>query len=205
MKYQIVSKFSLILSASIALSVSAQNLKTSDGKPVRNSFGECWRTSSWTPANASPECDGAIVQAAVKPTHHVEHTTTPKSVPAQVHSKSIQSEKLILDAETTFDFNKAVLLRSGKIALDKFIQDYKNSNIQSVTATGYTDSIGSDAYNKKLSLKRAQAVKAYLVSKGINKNLITIEGLGKSNPVAPNTTEQGRAKNRRVEIQIKLK
>jgi OOP family OmpA-OmpF porin len=110
-----------------------------------------------------------------------------------------------LGAETTFDFNKAVLQRSGKIALDKFIQDYKNSNIQSVTATGYTDSIGSDAYNKKLSLKRAQAVKAYLVSKGINKNLITIEGLGKSNPVAPNTTEQGRAKNRRVEIQIKLK
>jgi OOP family OmpA-OmpF porin len=71
-----------------------------------------------------------------------------------------------------------------------------------VIAIGHTDSIGSNAYNQKLSLRRASAVKAYLVSKGIEANRIYTEGKGETQPVADNRTKEGRAKNRRVEIEV---
>ncbi len=67
---------------------------------------------------------------------------------------------------------------------------------------GHTDSIGTDAYNQKLSVRRAEAVKAYLVSKGIEKNRVYTEGKGKKQPIASNATKEGRAKNRRVEIEV---
>ena len=67
---------------------------------------------------------------------------------------------------------------------------------------GHTDSVGSDAYNQKLSVKRSDAVKAYLVTKGIEKNRVYTEGKGEKQPVADNKTAAGRSKNRRVEIEV---
>jgi OOP family OmpA-OmpF porin len=71
-----------------------------------------------------------------------------------------------------------------------------------VIAIGHTDSIGSDAYNQKLSVRRAESVKAYLVSKGVEPNRIYTEGKGEKQPVASNKTKDGRQKNRRVEIEV---
>ena len=71
-----------------------------------------------------------------------------------------------------------------------------------VIAVGHTDSVGTDKYNNKLSQRRADAVKAYLVSKGIEPNRIYTEGKGEKQPVADNKTSEGRAKNRRVEIEV---
>ena len=76
------------------------------------------------------------------------------------------------------------------------------STLEVIIAIGHTDSIGSDAYNLKLSVRRAEAVKAYLVSKGIEPNRIYTEGKGKAQPIADNRTAEGRAKNRRVEIEV---
>ena len=71
-----------------------------------------------------------------------------------------------------------------------------------IIAVGHTDSVGNDAYNQKLSVRRAESVKAYLVTKGIEKNRIYTEGKGEKQPVADNKTKEGRAKNRRVEIEV---
>ena len=78
----------------------------------------------------------------------------------------------------------------------------KAISLEVIIAVGHTDSVGSDAYNQKLSVQRAEAVKAYLVSKGIEKNRIYTEGKGKKQPIADNHTNEGRAKNRRVEIEV---
>ena len=86
--------------------------------------------------------------------------------------------------------------------MDDLVGKVKGINLEVVIAVGHTDSVGSDAYNQKLSVRRSEAVKAYLVSKGIEKNRVYTEGKGEKQPVADNKTTEGRAKNRRVEIEV---
>jgi OOP family OmpA-OmpF porin len=76
-------------------------------------------------------------------------------------------------------------------------------DVEMVIATGHTDSIGTDKYNQRLSDRRANTVKEYMVSKGIPAAKITTLGKGESQPVATNKTKEGRAKNRRVDIEFK--
>ena len=75
-------------------------------------------------------------------------------------------------------------------------------NLEVMVAIGHTDSIGTEAYNQRLSERRANAVKAYLVSKGIESDRVATEGKGELQPVASNKTKAGRAQNRRVEIEV---
>ena len=105
-------------------------------------------------------------------------------------------------ADTFFDFDKSVLKPEGKAKLDDLVSKVKAINLEVIIAVGHTDSIGTDAYNQKLSVRRSEAVKAYLVSKGIEKNRIYTEGKGEKQPIADNRTKEGRAKNRRVEIEV---
>jgi len=91
---------------------------------------------------------------------------------------------------------------AGKAKLSDLVDKIKGINLEVIIAVGHTDSVGSDAYNQKLSLRRSQAVKAYLISKGIDKTRIYTEGKGEKQPVADNKTKEGRAKNRRVEIEV---
>ena len=105
-------------------------------------------------------------------------------------------------ADAFFDFDKAVLKPEGKAKLDDLVSKIKAINLEVIIAVGHTDSVGADAYNQKLSVRRSEAVKAYLVTKGIEKNRVYTEGKGEKQPVADNKTPEGRAKNRRVEIEV---
>lgn len=113
-------------------------------------------------------------------------------------------KKVTLEADAYFDFDKATLKPAGKSRIDGEIDKLGNVTLNSIIAIGHTDSIGTDAYNQKLSERRAQAVKEYLVSKGIAADKISIKGMGESQPVADNKSRDGRAKNRRVEIEFNV-
>ncbi len=125
----------------------------------------------------------------------------PHRTPAPAPAPAVAS-KVTYAADAFFDFDKSVLKPEGKAKLDDLVSKVKGINLEVIIAVGHTDSIGTDAYNQKLSVRRAEAVKAYLVSKGIEKNRVYTEGKGKKQPIASNATKEGRAKNRRVEIEV---
>ena len=178
---------------------------------VRNPFGLCWRTGYWTPADAVPGCDLPICVApetlvngkcVAPPPPPVVAAPAPAPAPAPVVAPVPTSEKVSYSADAFFDFDKAVLKPAGKASLDDLSSKLQGINLEVIIAVGHTDSIGTDAYNQKLSIRRAEAVKAYLLSKGVEANRIYTEGKGEKQPVADNKSTAGRAKNRRVEIEV---
>ena len=112
------------------------------------------------------------------------------------------SEKVSFAAESLFDFDKAVVKPDGKAALDGVLARLQGMNTEAIVTVGHTDAIGATAYNDKLSLRRAEAVKSYLVSKGVEASRVFVEGKGEAQPVADNKSAEGRAKNRRVTVEV---
>lgn len=192
----------LATSASGAFAQTVDNWVNGSGNlPWKNGTNElCWRDASWTPATAKPECDGALkpVVAAVVPPKQEAKPVTPPPAP----KPEPVGEKVTYAADAFFDFDKSVLKPAGKAALDDLVAKVGGMNLEVIIAVGHTDSVGTDAYNDKLSVRRADAVKAYLVGKGIEKNRVYTEGKGEKQPIADNKTAEGRAKNRRVEIEV---
>ena len=180
----------LLLASVITISASAamasDNWQNGDGAlNWKNGDGTlCWRDASWTPATAAKGCDGAL---AAKPA---------------AAAAGVSQSKITLQADTLYDFNKSDLKPVGKATLDKIAADLRKIKLEVIIAVGNTDSVGTDAYNMALGQRRAQSVKAYLTSKGVDGSRIYTESKGKSNPVASNATAEGRAKNRRTDIEV---
>ncbi|MBI3102289.1 MAG: OmpA family protein [Burkholderiales bacterium] len=196
----------LIASAALATAAGAQsidNWKNGSNEQVwMNGSNElCWRDASWTPATAAPGCDGALAAPAPAPAAAPAAPAAAPAAPAAAPAAPTSS-KVTYAADAFFDFDKAVLKPAGKAKLDDLASKVKGINLEVIIAVGHTDSVGTDAYNQKLSIRRAEAVKAYLVSKGIDKSRVYTEGKGEKQPVADNKTKEGRAKNRRVEIEV---
>ena len=178
---------------------------TVDGRNevVKDPFGLCWRTGYWTPALAIAECDPDLLpKPAPKPAAAPAPAPAPAPVAAPKPAVAPVAEKVTYAADAFFDFDKATLKPEGKAKLDDVVSKLGKVNLEVIIAVGHTDSMGTDAYNQKLSVKRSEAVKAYLVSKGVEANRVYTEGKGEKAPVADNKTEAGRAKNRRVEIEV---
>ena len=198
--------------AALATAAGAQTRVTAaNGGPVidnwQNGTGElvwkngtnelCWRDANWTPATAAKGCDGALVPAAPATVATPAAPVRPVAPPAPP-----AASKVTFAADAFFDFDKSVLKPEGRAKLDDLVSKIRGVNLEVIIAVGHTDSIGSDAYNQRLSVRRAEAVKAYLVTKGIERNRVYTEGKGEKQPVADNKTSEGRAKNRRVEIEV---
>ncbi len=195
----------LFASAALATAAGAQtidNWKNGTNELVwKNGTNElCWRNGFWTPATAAPGCDGAIVPAAPAAMPAPAAATPARPAPAPVAPPA--ATKVTYAADAFFDFDKSVLKPEGKAKLDDLVGKIKDINLEVIIAVGHTDSVGSDSYNQKLSVRRSEAVKAYLVSKGVEQNRVYTEGKGEKQPVADNKTGEGRAKNRRVEIEV---
>ena len=200
-------------------------LVDSANDPVKSGFGLCWHTGTWTPADAVVEgCDDMLKPApapAPVPKAEAEAPTpvtpapaepapaepapvveAPAPAPVPAAAAAPTSEKVTFEADAFFDFDKFALKPAGKAKLEDLVSKLEGTDLEVVVATGHTDSVGTDAYNLKLSMRRANAVKAFLVSKGIPADRIFTEGKGESKPVASNRTSEGRAKNRRVEVEV---
>ena len=202
------------VSGAFAQSTTVDNWVNSSGLNWKNGTNElCWRNANWTPATASPDCDGALKKEAapppapapaaapVAPAPAAPPAAAPAPAPAPVPVAPV-SEKVTFAADAFFDFDKSVLKPEGKAKLDDLVGKMGAINLEVIIAVGHTDGVGSDAYNQKLSVRRSEAVKAYLTSKGVEKNRVYTEGKGEKQPVADNKTTEGRAKNRRVEIEV---
>lgn len=182
---------------------------------ARSGTGLCWRTGFWSPAAAETamagefpvgcSCDADIVPADKCTV--AEAPPAPAPAPAPVPT----AEKVRLSADALFDFDKAVLRPEGMQRLDELAAQARQINLEVILAVGHTDRIGTDAYNQRLSERRADAVKAYLVSKGVAANRIYTEGKGETQPVTGDSCGRGMSRNalieclqpdRRVEVEL---
>ncbi len=125
------------------------------------------------------------------------------------HAEKLEIKKEEIAVGTTFqlnnvyfDFNKATLLADSYDELDRVVKFLTDNAKVEIEISGHTDNIGADKYNMELSQKRADATKAYIVSKGIASNRIVTKGYGKDKPLTSNATDAGREQNRRVEFTI---
>jgi len=185
------SLLAVLAAASLGLGASIAQAQTSiplnrvyvidqRGEVVMSGAGLCWRTGFWTPAAAANDPAGCKCDKDLLPKEVCE---PPAPVAAAAPTAKPAGDKITVAADALFDFDKATLRPEGKAKLDEVVAKSKAIKLEVIIAVGHTDRFGSDAYNQKLSERRAAAVKTYLVSKGIDANRVYTEGKGKKNPV----------------------
>jgi OOP family OmpA-OmpF porin len=173
------------------------------GYVAKSGFGLCWRTGYWTPAMAIAECDPDLVAKveapapAPAPVAAPAPAPAPAPKPAPAPAPKPAAEKVTLAADALFDFDKAILRPEGKAKLDDVASKLGEIKLEVIIAVGHADRFGSEAYNQKLSERRAAAVKDYLVAKGVEANRVYTEGKGSKQPVTSAEACKG-AKSKKV-------
>ena len=156
----------------------------------------------------APESGPVVEYEAATPTFDLAPAPAPKAAvaPAPAPKAAVAPvaapAKITYAADAFFAFDKSVVQPAGKAKLDDLVKRMQAMDIEVVVAVGHTDSTGPASYNQRLSVRRAEAVKAYMVSKGVNADRIFTEGKGEGSPIADNSSRSGRAKNRRVEVEV---
>lgn len=192
---KLISKF--IFSACAVTALMPTSTLASDGSPqgylvdaagnvvTSATSGLCWHTGDWTPALAIQKCDPSIRPIAEAPRPRPAEIIAaappaPLIVPAPARSLP---HKMSFSAEALFAFDKSELKPEGKVMLDDLVQQLKGASYDIIEVTGHADRFGSPAYNQKLSERRANGVKDYLVSKNIAARQITATGHGETHPL----------------------
>jgi OOP family OmpA-OmpF porin len=176
---QSITAIGLLAMSAMAQAQTADRVYVIDQRAevARSGTGLCWRTGFWTPAAAANDPAGCACDKDLLPKEKCE----PKkpAVAAAPVAKAIT-----ISAKELFDYNKAVLKPEGKAAIDReVVAKLKDVGpIKQVLVTGHTDRLGAQQYNQKLSEKRAEVVKGYLISKGLPANKIETMGAGKTQP-----------------------
>lgn len=165
-------------------------LTDSSGAPVKSGFGLCWHTGFGPPPQWTRGCHAELpapvaIAPVAAPAPRLEPVVVAAAAPLPVY------EKVAFDANVLFDSDKALLLPAGRDTLDQFIASIHGLDSQSIAAIGYADRMGSDASNQALSQQRVDAVKAYLVGKGIKAERVETSARGETRP----TTSVGECKN----------
>ena len=191
------------LASGSALAGVTPNLTDSAGAPVRDASGNCVQSSGIEHPDCMPKKEAPPPAPTAPAMPAAPAAPAAPTAPAAKPAPASVKQAVVIQADALFDFDKSVVRADGMKSIDAALAKLAGVDVEMVIATGHTDSIGTPAYNQKLSDRRAAAVKAYLVSKGIAAAKITTLGKGESQPVATNKTKEGRQKNRRVDIEFK--
>lgn len=196
--------------AAPAISGSCAYTVSADGSNVRDSSGNCVRTSTWSKDQVTEACGGKPKAAPKKPEplpepapEPVVEATPAPVAPAPPPAPTPTVERVTLGGTTLFATGSSKLSAEGKASVDQVVEQLRDfDTVSAIIITGHTDSKGSAAFNQTLSERRANTVRDYLISRGVNPALLSAGGAGENEPVADNDTEQGRMENRRVDIDI---
>lgn len=201
-----LSALALALAAATTSQAMAQTpgsgyVRDSSGNIVRSGFGICVTTGYFNQSLATEECDPSLRKPpapVAAPAPAVAPAPAPAAIPVVVPAPQNVSYK----ADSFFDFDKTAVKPEGQAALRKMLQEAQGATIEQIRVEGHTCSTGPEKYNMGLSVRRAEAVKEFLVKEGVAADKVVTEGFGETQPVAPNTTREGRSQNRRVEVQF---
>ena len=165
---------------------------------ITHSTGDCVRTGHWHKGDQTVDCGAMPVAKAPAP---------PPPPPAPRPPAQPSYETFSLAANALFDHDKATLKPAGIASIQTLNGKIKERGGQvfDIDVIGHTDSDGSEEYNQGLSIRRATAVRDFMVSEGIDPGIIDVSGKGESSPIASNSTREGRAQNRRVDIRVGIK
>ena len=207
MKVSLLGKL-MLGSAAMAFAGSAfadatPNATDGQGAPVRDGSGACVVSQGIAHPDCKPAAPAPSPTAPATPSAPAAPASPTAPAPAARPAPASVRQAVVIQADALFDFDKSVVRADGKKSIDDALAKLRGVDLEMVIATGHTDSVGTDAYNQKLSERRAAAIKDYLVSKGIPGSKVTTIGKGESQPVATNKTAEGRQKNRRVDIEFK--
>ena len=221
--------------ASMAQSLPGYLADSGTKSVVTNAYGECWETSSWNKSMTTTACGGVDAdmdgvlddkdiciptpeyargmvneQGAADEDNdgvfecHDRCRHTPMGAPVDEHG--CQIDHTVVINNINFAFDKAELDANARATLDAALSHVENNvKVIGLVLNGYTDSTGPADYNQALSVRRAQSVANYLVNHGVSSSIMQVVGHGEDQPIASNATKEGRAENRRVEVDVDIK
>jgi outer membrane protein OmpA-like peptidoglycan-associated protein len=196
-----IKKTLIITTACTSMSVFAEEAtvwKDRAGDVTKDGAGDCLHTIWWQKDSSCGNEDSSVAEQ--KAETKAEPAPAPASAPAPAAKP--QYAKVSLSSAAAFELSGYELSDEGKAEVKAFAAKLEGHDVDKITVEGYTDSTGDAAFNQDLSEKRAQAVKDEMVKNGVDASLITVIGHGENDPIADNNTREGRAKNRRVTVEV---